>query len=198
MKNFLTLFLVCCSFCVFSQNIAINTDGSSPDQSALLELKSDNRGFLTPRMTTVLRDAIVSPANGLLIYNTETGCFNVYDVNLTSWRDFCPDETPVLSCSSGMLDLGAFSIDSIARPATNFFNAVITCGNLGSKTRLCSWAEWIEACDHLPFPLIGNDWEWVDDSHQENNVLSVGGASCESSWMSHVGSDRFFRCCCEK
>ncbi|MFT6026868.1 MAG: hypothetical protein ACI8P5_001123, partial [Bacteroidia bacterium] len=41
-------------------------------------LKSTSQGMLTPRMTIAERDAIVSPADGLLIYNTTTDSFNFY------------------------------------------------------------------------------------------------------------------------
>jgi len=43
---------------------------SSPNASALLDVDSTTGGILFPRMTTTQRDAIGSPANGLVIYNT--------------------------------------------------------------------------------------------------------------------------------
>ncbi|MDI1307622.1 MAG: hypothetical protein PSX42_22635, partial [bacterium] len=46
--------------------------------SAVFELESKTKGFLPPRMTTLERDAIVSPAIGLTIYNTTS---NVLEVN---------------------------------------------------------------------------------------------------------------------
>jgi trimeric autotransporter adhesin len=55
----------------FAQNMAVNNDGSSPDTSAILHLKSINRGLLLPRMTQVQRDAIFQPAEGLLIFQTD-------------------------------------------------------------------------------------------------------------------------------
>ncbi len=55
---------------------------ASPAASALLELSGTTKGFLPPRMTTTERDAISSPAAGLVIYNTTTNALNVYT---TSW-----------------------------------------------------------------------------------------------------------------
>lgn len=44
----------------------------NPNASALLELSSTNRGFLLPRMTSTQASAIASPAEGLLLYVTDT------------------------------------------------------------------------------------------------------------------------------
>lgn len=54
-----------------AQSIAINTDGSAADNSALLDLKSTNQGILVPRMTQANRNAITSPATGLMIFQTD-------------------------------------------------------------------------------------------------------------------------------
>lgn len=45
------------------------------EESAKLEIKSSNKGILIPRMTTDQRTSIDSPANGLLVYDTDTGSF---------------------------------------------------------------------------------------------------------------------------
>lgn len=60
--------------------VGIGTN-TTPDASALLDINSTTKGFLPPRMTKTQRDAIASPASGLLIYCTNctangTGCLN--------------------------------------------------------------------------------------------------------------------------
>ena len=73
-----------------SEKMRITSDGilglgtTSPSASALLDITSTTRGFLPPRMTTTQRDAISSPAAGLVIYNTTTSKLQVYT---TSWTD---------------------------------------------------------------------------------------------------------------
>jgi hypothetical protein len=41
--------------------------------SAVLDLVSTTRGFLPPRMTTTQKNAIASPAAGLVVYDTTLG-----------------------------------------------------------------------------------------------------------------------------
>lgn len=55
----------------YSQSVAINTDGTDPDASSILDVKSTGKGLLIPRMTKAQRDAIANPANGLLIFQTD-------------------------------------------------------------------------------------------------------------------------------
>ena len=59
---------------------------ATPATSSLLDLTSTTGGVLVPRMTTTQRDAIGSPATGLLIFNTTTGAFNYFDG--ASWTGF--------------------------------------------------------------------------------------------------------------
>jgi hypothetical protein len=64
--------------------VGINT--ISPNTSSALEISSTTRGFLPPQMTTAQRDAITTPAAGLIIYNTSTSKHQGY--NGTTWNDF--------------------------------------------------------------------------------------------------------------
>ena len=62
----------------FQDSVAVGQT-AVPDASAVLEAESTTKGFLPPRMTELQRDAIVSPATGLLVFNTDTNLFNFYD-----------------------------------------------------------------------------------------------------------------------
>jgi len=50
-----------------SAQVAVNTDGSLPDVSAMLDVKSNSKGMLAPRMTFVQRNAILWPSEGLMV-----------------------------------------------------------------------------------------------------------------------------------
>ncbi|MBE0663244.1 MAG: tail fiber domain-containing protein [Bacteroidales bacterium] len=68
----------------FSQGVAINNDNSAPDPSAMLDVKSINKGLLVPRMTQAQRISILAPSTGLLVYqgNNASG---FYFFNGTEW-----------------------------------------------------------------------------------------------------------------
>ncbi|MCD4736201.1 MAG: hypothetical protein K8R53_09175 [Bacteroidales bacterium] len=58
MKKFIPLILtiaVIASQCLTAQ-VAISVDASSPEASAMLEVKSTDKGFLPPRMTALERE----------------------------------------------------------------------------------------------------------------------------------------------
>ncbi len=87
----LTTLLVVLSLCLFA-SVGINTDNSDPDGSAMLDVKSINKGILIPRMTTAQRTAISSPATGLLVFDSTTGGFWFY--NGTVWKDLSSASGP--------------------------------------------------------------------------------------------------------
>ena len=72
---------------IFNNGSSVGMGTSTPNNSAKLEIASSTQGFLPPRMTIAQRDAIISPAVGLVIYNTTSNCLNFYVGN--SWRETC-------------------------------------------------------------------------------------------------------------
>ncbi|MGB1309575.1 MAG: beta strand repeat-containing protein [Leucothrix sp.] len=65
--------------------------GGTIDASAILDITSTTKGVKFPNMTQGARDAIGSPATGLVIFNTTTNLLNVY--NGTSWVETSPSPT---------------------------------------------------------------------------------------------------------
>jgi len=65
-------------------NVGIGT--LTPEASALLELNSNQKGFLMPRMTTVLRDAIPTPAEGLMVFCTDASPPGVFTYIGSVWQ----------------------------------------------------------------------------------------------------------------
>ncbi|MCF6142535.1 collagen-like protein [Flavobacterium sp. K77] len=76
-----------------AQSVAINTDGSTADPSAILDLKSTNQGVLVPRLTQTQRTAIATPATGLMVYQTDATA-GFYFYNGTAWTSLNGAGTP--------------------------------------------------------------------------------------------------------
>ncbi len=123
--------------------VAINNDGSLPNSSAMLDVKASNAGFLPPRMTSSQRDAINTPAEGLLIYNTTTKCIELYKNN--TWIPLRgdtgappPATATVTNPTTGEIwmdrNLGASHLASSSTDADAY-------GNLYQWGRLSDWHE---------------------------------------------------------
>ena len=101
-----TVVLIGFSQHMFSQTgVLISPTSGTADSSAMLEVKSTSLGLLIPRMTTAQRDAITSPAIGLVIYNSTTNEFNYYNNNWIA----IPTGSGVLPVSNGGTGQTSFS-----------------------------------------------------------------------------------------
>jgi uncharacterized protein (TIGR02145 family) len=58
--------------------VKVSQSGGAPAGSAMFEIESSSAGFLPPRMTTLERDGITNPAEGLIIFNMDSGCPNYF------------------------------------------------------------------------------------------------------------------------
>lgn len=85
----------------------------SPDISSVLDMASDNKGLLIPRMNLSQRDAIIDPVQALLIYNTTDGEFNYYQ---SGWKDFSPSFSSVNSIT----EINTTSLSDIVIPGMTF------------------------------------------------------------------------------
>jgi hypothetical protein len=86
--------------------VGINTDGSAPDGSAILDMKSETKGVLLPRLTVYQQKTIESPATGLIVFNIDSLDVYIYtgnywvsvlncDVKDTIYPWTCGDSIPV-------------------------------------------------------------------------------------------------------
>ena len=83
LTSFIALFMLL--YHVMIAQVAVNTDGSLPNNSAILDVQSTTKGMLIPRMTFAERNVMPSPANGLMVYQTDNaGGFYFY--NGTNWQ----------------------------------------------------------------------------------------------------------------
>lgn len=75
--------------CCLNAQIGIGT--TTPNPSSILDIESTSQGVLTPRMTTAQRTSIASPAEGLLVFDTDESAFYYYDA--ASWVKLGDSET---------------------------------------------------------------------------------------------------------
>lgn len=192
-----------CAFCTqgFSQNIGINVNGAAPHQSALLDVDDSaaplyRRGVLIPRMTTVERNSIVSPAFSLMIFNTDDSCYQFFKG--IGWSECLVEEN---SCPPGMVDMGTYSIEFNERQQIGWFEAIDTCYAHGM--RLCDVDQWYLACKAnnagtITLGGMDNEWEWVrENADALNNKLVHGYLFCANANGISYWSTYQFRCCCD-
>ena len=108
------LTLVLNPYLLHSQGVGISDVNIVADPSSILELRSTTQGVLVPRVTEIERDDIVSPADGLLIFNTTTASFNFHKLG---WQ--------VIGTEGGA---GYSSIDASSTISTTSTNDVVVSG----------------------------------------------------------------------
>jgi hypothetical protein len=86
-KVFLIIALFLLISSVLVAQVAVNADGSQPDPSAMLDVKSTTRGALLPRMTQVQISFIVNPANGMIVFCTTDNKFYAYIASANAWKE---------------------------------------------------------------------------------------------------------------
>jgi uncharacterized protein (TIGR02145 family) len=76
-----------------AQNFGINATGAAPNPKAILDIDAagmtSKGGLLVPRLSTADRNAITAPIpESLLIYNTNTQCFEAWNQTIGTWVAF--------------------------------------------------------------------------------------------------------------
>jgi hypothetical protein len=157
---------------------------NSPNTSAKLEVASTTQGFLPPRMTTIQRDAITSPAPGLTIYNTSVNCLQWW--NGTIWFDGCGNNSIVgsINCSSatnngtltsGTAASGVNSVVSYAGGNGGTHNGqTVTSTGVNGLTAMLVAGNFDNGTGSLTYTITGTP----SASGTASFALNIGGQSC--------------------
>lgn len=118
---------------------------TSPNASALLEVKSTTKGFLLPRMTLAQRNAIPSPAQGLVIFQTNSKVgFYYYD---GKWKAFANP--------NGFATIKLDNLDAVTAINQNLLPELTNSKNLGSSS--FAWKDlYLGGIGYIPTVKLGN------------------------------------------
>jgi uncharacterized protein (TIGR02145 family) len=165
LKTLLLAFAIIATYSISAQ-IAVTTDGSSAHGSAMLEVKSTAKGFLPPRMTQEQIEAIITPAAGLMVFNTDNNRFYFYDNTAAVWKE--------IAVGSGTISpVGPFSCgDNV----TFMYSGVeVTYGTVSGQNGTC----WMDrnlgasqvATSSTDAEAYGDLYQWgrLADGHEKRN-----------------------------
>lgn len=96
---------------------------SAPAAQAQLELVSTTRGFLPPRMTTAQRDAISTPPDGLLLYNTTSKTYQ-FRIN-GNWEEFGMQSNAITAATAAINTAETIVVQSPVLTAGRFMTSTI-------------------------------------------------------------------------
>lgn len=115
-----------------AQNVGIGT--TTPDPSAKLDIQSSNSGLLIPRLTETQKNNISSPANGLLIYQTD-GVSGFYYYDGSIWKTFSGAST--YNAGAGLTLTGStFSVNDLAGEVIGAPNATVIGNNTINSAKI--------------------------------------------------------------
>lgn len=111
----------------FAQNVSINNSGTPPDPSAQLDISATDKGILIPRMNAAERMLITSPAEGLMVYQTDAPA-GFYFFDGASWNvvggGAVPGSFNFSYKGSGAQGFNAGSATKVNFPVQNYLNNV--------------------------------------------------------------------------
>jgi len=188
-----------------SAQVGIGT--TTPDASAMLQIDNTTQGVLVPRMTQAQRNVIVSPATGLLIFQTDvTPGFYYY--NGGTWTSFAGGTAWDLLGNSGTTPatnmLGTSDVQDLSL-VTNGVEVIRVTSNgeigigtatpsamldIENTTAATSFSDGFEDSTLAPF-TTGGDANWlITTTAGEFNTGSVGVksgdiADDETSWIEY-------------
>jgi len=138
LHNLTLLFFILSGFSLKAQNVGINETGANPSGSAMLDVSSSNKGMLIPRLSRAQKFLIPTPANGLMIYQTDdTIGFWYYEqskwVPVMRSLTFGPGLTGGYVQGKGSVDIKKSGITAATYGSVNEF-PIVTINDYGQVT----------------------------------------------------------------
>lgn len=176
------------SFCsVFAQTDntkikdgTVSTGATKAFPGALFELESNAKGMLTPRLTTAQRDGIATAnrTDGLLIFNTTTGCFDYWSAIQSVWLSMCGTPPPAVfgisteQCAQ-IASYGTFK-QGVALTLSNYLTIPVTAIQPGTYTVSATTTNGYYFTTSGTFPTAGSYVLNLPGTGTPNNGFTVG------------------------
>ena len=124
-----TIFIFCLLIIsTTTTNAQVGIGTTTPATSAKLEISSSTQGFLPPRMTYTQRQAITSPATGLMIYCTNCGSGQAQIYDGTAWVNMIGGtaltQPPTVASTTAASTIGKISAISGGNITNDFGNTI--------------------------------------------------------------------------
>jgi hypothetical protein len=143
---------------------------TTPNPSAKLEIRSTGKGFLMPRMTEAQRNAIPSPAKGLLVYQNN-GATGFYFYNGTAWKPLNAE----VGANKSLSNISNVAINTSLSPGIS--------GSLDLGGSQHNWKDlWLSGqvwCGGFGVLKVN-----YDPNHGKDNI-SIGGFSIQNDERTH-------------
>ncbi len=215
MKKIILLFSVAFALHAQSQTNTFPTTGSAglgtlaPNASAALEMVSNSKGLLIPRMTKAQRDAIVAPASGLMIYQTNSNP-GFYYYTGSAWGELRPAKantnlgnlsattsinSSLLPATTGIVDLGSatkywkdlfLSGNAIVGGNGEFTGTVSVAGNVGIGTNPATRLD-INGSGAWDLSSTNGDFRMGDATNNLKMGVALGGGGTGDGYLAASG-----------
>jgi len=174
----------------FVAHAQVGIGSSTPHSSSLLDLSSNNKGFLPPRMTQAQRNAITSPATALQVWCTNCGTAGEWQIfNGTTWTNMnggtasagtitgltCSSATNNGSLNSGILASGVSSVVPYTGGNGNTHTGqTITSTGVNGLTATLSSGTFASGSGSLTYTITGTPTR----AGTATFALNIGGQTC--------------------
>ncbi len=158
-----------------AQFISTGIGTSTPDVTAVLDVSSNTQGMLMPRLTTAQRNAIATPATGLVAYDTDLSNFWYYDG--TQWLPIGGADDDWSGANTGAM-YSTYPGDSVGIGVTNPSERLEVNGNVkaGTGSPLALMGMHPNHPGHAAFWRTGKDYSVrTEGANLFLNATSAGG-----------------------
>ena len=125
MKNnvrpFLSLLLASLGLATAGRAQSVGIGTTTPETSAVLDVRSTSQGLLPPRLTAAQRQAIASPVQGLLVFQTD-GSQGLYYYSGVAWLNLANGRVPDANGSTTPANGGVVSTPVYPSASSNFLS----------------------------------------------------------------------------